>query len=141
MVVRPARPEEDELVLAFWRVAATGTRTTDDLAGLAALRLQDGEALLVAELDGEVVGTLIASWDGWRGHMYRLAVSPERRRSGIASALVAEGERRLVAAGARRVNALVEDENELGVAFWGAGGYAFDEGMRRYVKTFPDHDE
>ena len=31
-------------------------------------------ALLVAERDGEIVGVLIAAWDGWRGNMYRLAV-------------------------------------------------------------------
>ena len=42
-------------------------------------------------------GTVIASWDGWRGAMYRLAVLPSLRRRGIAAALVDEGERRLQA--------------------------------------------
>jgi hypothetical protein len=33
------------------------------------LQRTDTEALLVAELDGVVVGGLIAAWAGWRGDM------------------------------------------------------------------------
>ena len=52
-------------------------------------------SLLVAEEGGEVVGVLIAAWDGWRGGMYRLAVRPERRRRGIGRLLVEAGEAHL----------------------------------------------
>jgi ribosomal protein S18 acetylase RimI-like enzyme len=41
----------------------------------------------VAEGDGEIVGALIAAWDGWRGNMYRLAVREGHRREGIGLAL------------------------------------------------------
>ncbi len=44
--------------------------------------------------DARVVGTLIVGWDGWRCHLYRLAVDRTVRRSGIAGTLVAEARRR-----------------------------------------------
>jgi ribosomal protein S18 acetylase RimI-like enzyme len=70
----------------------------------------------VAELGGEIVGTLIAAFDGWRGGMYRLAVEPSGRRRGFGRALISEGERRLRAAGARRVTALIGADDDIAVA-------------------------
>ncbi|MGO9901020.1 MAG: GNAT family N-acetyltransferase [Solirubrobacteraceae bacterium] len=64
-------------------------------------------ALHVADQDGEIVGVLIAAWDGWRGNMYRLAVHPDHRRQGLALRLVRAGEQHLQRRGARRVTALV----------------------------------
>jgi len=68
------------------------------------------DALLVAELDGRVVGALVAAWDGWRGDMYRLAMLPEHRRAGIGRSLVEAGHERLRGKGARRISGLVADD-------------------------------
>jgi ribosomal protein S18 acetylase RimI-like enzyme len=136
VVVRSCLLEEHRAVLQLWRASGTEPSATDDLAGLEALLRRSGaDALLVADDHGELVGTLIAAWDGWRGHMYRLAVLPTHRRRGVARALVAEGERRLREAGARRVNAVVVHTNDDGLGFWPAAGYEFDERARRYVKS------
>jgi ribosomal protein S18 acetylase RimI-like enzyme len=43
--------------------------------------------LLVAEIDDKIVGSIIATFDGWRGIIYRLAVHPNVRRQGIARRL------------------------------------------------------
>jgi hypothetical protein len=41
---------------------------------------RDPEALLIARGGGEVIGSLIVGWDGWRGSFYRLAVHQSWRR-------------------------------------------------------------
>ena len=84
---------------------------------MGALIEHEGEALLVAELEKQVVGSLIAAWDGWRGNMCRLTVHPRWRQHWIARRLVAAGEKRLRALGARRISALVwsEDTPALGL--------------------------
>jgi ribosomal protein S18 acetylase RimI-like enzyme len=89
----------------------------------------------VAEEDGAIVGTVIAAFDGWRGNFYRLAVAPDRRREGIASALVRAGEERLRAVGARRATALVAHEEEHAGAFWIALGYPPDPEIGRHVRN------
>ncbi|MER6329219.1 GNAT family N-acetyltransferase, partial [Streptomyces sp. NPDC001034] len=86
--IRPAAPADLDAVLAFWRTAAEGTSISDDRAGVDHLLARDPEALVLAERDGELVGTVIAGFDGWRCHLYRLAVARQRRRQGIATALL-----------------------------------------------------
>jgi ribosomal protein S18 acetylase RimI-like enzyme len=132
--IRSATTDDISAVLAFWQVAAAGPSATDDDAGMRALLRAQPDGLLLAEDRGTIVGTLIAVWDGWRGAMYRLAVAPERRRGGIGRRLVEEGERRLRAAGARRINALVLRENRVAQRSWDSYGYSRDTGDDRWLK-------
>jgi len=92
-------------------------------------------ALLVAERDREIVGALIAGWDGWRGNMYRLAVRDGHRREGIGIALTRAGEEYLRECGVRRVTALVAFEDEAAGAFWGSAGYPQDHDIGRRVRN------
>lgn len=92
-------------------------------------------ALLVAELEGELVGALIAAWDGWRGNMYRLAVRPECRRQGIGLALTRAGEEHLRRSGARRVTALVAFDDQRASGFWDRAGYPLDREIGRRVRN------
>jgi ribosomal protein S18 acetylase RimI-like enzyme len=88
VVVRPAERSDVPSVLGLWETSRTPHSSTPETAeGLALLFEADAGALLLAEADGEHVGTLIAGWDGWRGNMYRLAVRSEWRRCGVATAL------------------------------------------------------
>lgn len=61
--IRAATERDIEAVLAFWREAAEGTSVSDDRDGVARLLARDPEALLLAEWDGHLVGTVIAGWD------------------------------------------------------------------------------
>jgi ribosomal protein S18 acetylase RimI-like enzyme len=132
--IRPAGPADVPAVLAFWRLAAEGTSISDDEAGVARLIARDPDALLLAERDGTLVGTVVAGFDGWRCHLYRLAVHPRRRRQGIASALLAAAEERFARLGGRRADAMVLVRNETAHHAWGAAGYEPEEQWRRWVK-------
>ncbi len=92
-------------------------------------------ALLVAELDGGIVGVLIAGWDGWRGNMYRLAVRGGHRREGIGLALTRAGEEYLRERGVCRVTALVAYDDEVAGGFWEAAGYPRDVEIGRRVRN------
>lgn len=78
--IRSATAADLDTVLAFWKVSAEGTSISDDGDGVARLVERDPDALILAERDGTLVGTVIAGFDGWRCHLYRLAVHPEQRR-------------------------------------------------------------
>jgi ribosomal protein S18 acetylase RimI-like enzyme len=132
--IRPALADDLDAVLAFWKTAAEGTSISDDRSGVERLVARDPEALLLAELGDELVGTVVAGFDGWRCHLYRLAVHPERRRQGIGSALLAAAEERFVRLGGRRADAMVLVRNETAHHAWGAAGYGPEEQWRRWVK-------
>lgn len=72
----------------------------------------DPDLFLVAELDGELVGTVIGGFDGRRGMVYHLAVGASHRRNGIADLLMNELEKRLVAKGCIRAYLLVHAQNQ-----------------------------
>ena len=135
--IRDATAKDVDAVLAFWRDASDHTSVSDNPESVRILIEHPSAWLLVVEEDGAIVGTLVAAWDGWRGNLYRLAVDPARRRRGIATALVAEGERRVNACGALRNSAMVEGNDPVATAFWAAVGYRLDPKLVRYIKEAP----
>jgi ribosomal protein S18 acetylase RimI-like enzyme len=99
--IRTATGRDVEAILRLWRAASAVPTVSDAPAALERLLAVDPEALVLAELDSAVVGSVIVGWDGWRGSMYRLAVSPGLRRQGIATALVRKASGACVRAGPR----------------------------------------
>ena len=132
--IRPANTGDGETVLRIWREADAVVSTTDDLDAVRVLLDRDPDALLIAELDGHCVGTLIAGWDGWRANLYRLAVLPGWRRRGIARALVETAEARLRSLSARRGAAVVVIDHDHATAFWRSMHYELDERIGRFAK-------
>jgi ribosomal protein S18 acetylase RimI-like enzyme len=134
-VIRSATEKEFARVLALWEAAAADPTVTDTHESLRRLFRTDDQALLVADIDGEVVGSVIAAWNGWRGSLYRLAVHPRCRRRGLATALVREAERRLSVRGAVRIDAIVTEGDMKAVRFWIATGYAHQQRRLRFVRN------
>jgi len=140
VTVRDARPDEAAAIEALWD-AAYGASSRSSAQDIPAL-LAHGPAarLLVAEADGALVGTLIATFDGWRGNMYRLATLPAYRRRGIARRLVEEAHAWLRSSGCTRITALVEGDHFYATGFWESAGYEHDVAMRRYHLNIGEAD-
>jgi ribosomal protein S18 acetylase RimI-like enzyme len=136
--IRPARADDVLAVLELWNRAEGSRSSTESAEDVGGLLLRDPEALLLAETEeGEVVGSLIVGWNGWRGSFYRMAVDPAHRRRGLATALVRAGEERLHALGAHRLDAIVETDEPGAMAFWAAAGYQLQVNRSRFVKNLP----
>ncbi|GAA2401576.1 N-acetyltransferase [Catellatospora methionotrophica] len=133
-LLRTADSADIAALLAFWSYAAENTSREDSAQAVAALLARDPDALLLAVDGDEIVGSLIAGWDGWRCHLYRYAVHPERRRQGIGRALLDAAEQRFAALGGRRADAMVLDDNDLAATAWTAAGYARQPQWSRWVK-------
>ncbi len=135
LAIRAATSADLDRVLEFWNEAAEGTSISDDRPGLDMLLDRDPGALLLAECGGPApAGTVIAGFDGWRCHLYRLAVHPRYRRRGVATALLEAAEQRFTALGGRRADAMVLDRNGSAHGAWSAAGYASQAQWSRWVK-------
>ncbi|HEX3980762.1 MAG TPA: GNAT family N-acetyltransferase, partial [Acidimicrobiales bacterium] len=121
-------------VLRLWTAAGAQPSHTDNVAGLEALLAHDPDALMVAEDGPAVVGSVIAAWDGWRGSIYRLAVAPSHRRTGLAGRLLRRGEERLSDIGALRLQAVVVGTDAPATGFWGASGWEQQHDRLRFVR-------
>ena len=121
-------------LLSLWQDAAENdARPIDTAEKLEAVLRRDRESCILAEQGSRIVRSIIAGWDGWRAHLYRLAVHPDVRRQGIGGLLLTEAETRLRALGAARIDAMVLQGNELGQTIWRAAGYTQQEEWRRWV--------
>ncbi|MCL8249942.1 GNAT family N-acetyltransferase [Aeromicrobium fastidiosum] len=135
IVVRPATVADVSAVLALWTVGAENAdRPSDSAADVERLLARDPEALVLATDGEDVVGSVIVGWDGWRCHLYRLAVHPSHRRRGIGRTLLEHAEQRFAAVGGKRADAMVLDGNDLGASIWTDAGYARQPGWSRWVK-------
>jgi ribosomal protein S18 acetylase RimI-like enzyme len=117
LVIRPTR-EDDLAVLRLWMEAeVTPPSVPDSMDGLTRLVREPNAVLIIAIIEGRLVGSVIGGWDGWRGNIYRLAVAPAYRRKGIARRLVEDINRALFDKGAERLSALVEHAHPWAIAF------------------------
>jgi ribosomal protein S18 acetylase RimI-like enzyme len=81
--------------------------------------------LFFVAVDGDkVVGSILAGYDGHRGWIYSLAVSPKRRHRGAGSQLLRFAESRLASLGCVKINLQITDGNELVEEFYVAHGYS-----------------
>lgn len=94
---------------------------------LAAVLARDGDLVLVAEDADGLAAAVLGTFDGRRGWVNRLATRPGHRGQGLATAILAELERRLAAKGRRKINLLIEPDNQTVSGFYRLRGYAEDE--------------
>ncbi|MFP3896879.1 MAG: GNAT family acetyltransferase [Anaerolineales bacterium] len=128
MEIRPFLESDTHAVAALWRrvypqAPACNVPEEDIRRKLAVQR----ELFLVAELNKKVVGTAMAGYDGHRGWIYYLVVSPEHRRRGIGTALMKRVEEELARLGCPKLNLQVRASNEEVVAFYEKLGYSVEK--------------
>jgi len=80
-------------------------------------------AVLGAEIDGVLRGTVMVGFDGHRGWLYYVAVAPSTQRSGVGTALTHRAEEWLAARGAHKVQLMVRRGNDEPRLFYGELGY------------------
>jgi ribosomal protein S18 acetylase RimI-like enzyme len=133
MEFRRATPTDAELILQFWNESGASMSTTDEVDYVLRVIGNPAAVFLLAVADGEIVGSLLGTFDGWRGNMYRLVVRPSHRRQGIARQLVRHVEKVFSEWGVRRITVLVEVDRPWARDFWSAVGYPRDEHIVRHV--------
>jgi len=123
MKIREFKIDDYQVVRDLWKDAGLILRPGDELEDVELKLQRDPDLFLVAEQDDMIVGSVIGGWDGRRGWIYHLAVKPEHQRKKIGAGLLHEVEKRLVAKGAKKVNAQVYRWNEKSSDFFKAIGY------------------
>ena len=91
-------------------------------------KLEFGDGLFFVALDNQdVVGTVMAGYDGHRGWIYSIAVSPLFQKQGVGSSLLRFAERKLSELGCMKINLQIMEGNEEVERFYMANGYQTEE--------------
>jgi len=139
--VRIYRPSDWDQVSALWQAVGFDLHDIDSPEAFEYKLRHDRGPFLVAEREGRIVGTAVASWDGRWAWINRVAVDPTERRRGIGRRLMAEVESRLKRLGAKRVSLLVMRDNKQGLSFYQTLGYEFRERVAFVRKIFTPREE
>ncbi len=98
-----------------------------------------GTLFLVVEKEGEIIGSVLATHDGRKGWINRLAIAPQYRLQGIASRLLTEAEAHLHRCGMEIITCLIEDDNPGSMKFFSRKGYIEHRDIIYFSKRkYPD---
>lgn len=126
--IRPFDEQDLLDVVRLWEAVFPDDPPHNDPRTVVARKLQTQRDLfLVGSLDGRLVATVLAGFDGYRGWVYHLAVSFDLRRHGFGRRMMEAAENRLREAGCPKVNLQVRATNQVVIDFYRKLGYAIEE--------------
>ncbi len=138
MQIRALERSDTEDVVALWRACGLTRPWNDPYRDIERKLTVQPELFLVGEVEGAVVATLMAGYDGHRGWINYLAVDPAHRGAGYGRRLVEEAESLLESVGCPKVNLQVRADNVDAVRFYEAIGYTPDGSVSLGRRLIPD---
>jgi ribosomal protein S18 acetylase RimI-like enzyme len=123
MEIRIFRQDDYDEVIALWERCDLLFPNDDPELDIERKLNHSPELFIVAEMAGEVIGTIMGGYDGRRGSAYYLCVDPEYRGRGIANALINRLEKKLIARGCPQLNIVIRDDDDVVVNMYEKLGY------------------
>jgi ribosomal protein S18 acetylase RimI-like enzyme len=126
--IRPYEAQDEAAVVEIWRTCFPDDPPWNEPRDVIRRKMTvQPELLLVALVDGQVVGTVLAGFDGFRGWVNKVATHPSHQRKGIASRLMRAAERALADMGCPKLNLQVRADNAAVVQFYENAGYTIED--------------
>jgi ribosomal protein S18 acetylase RimI-like enzyme len=127
MEIRPFELSDEAAIIALWERCGLTRPWNDPRKDIRRKLRVRPDLFLVGVLEGEVVATVMAGYEGHRGWINYLGVAPEHQRKGFGKILMGEAERRLREAGCPKINLQVRSTNTGVIEFYRRLGYVIDE--------------
>lgn len=119
-----------EEVMELWRdLDGIGLSSADEPDRIRAYLERNPKTSLVARLDNEVVGAVLAGHDGRRGFLHHLAVAGPAQGQGLGRRLVEAALAALSQEGITKCHAMVFVNNDDGLEFWKRVGWFYREDL------------
>ena len=127
-----------DLTVMFWHGIEKGMNVgrSDTPEEIQKKLERDPDLFLLAEINNEIIGTVIGAFDGRRGMIYHLAVHQNFRGQGVGAMLLDEVEKRLQAKGCLKCLMHVLDDNTEAIQFYKNKGWRHATEDVVFVKEF-----
>jgi ribosomal protein S18 acetylase RimI-like enzyme len=127
MTIRKFHERDRDALIALWKRVFPDDPPHNDPAQVLAAKLRVDDLIFVSEHDHQIVGACMAGYDGHRGWLYAVAVSPEQRRNGTGTLLVKAALEELKRLGCIKVNLQIRPTNTVVAAFYKSLGFAAED--------------
>ena len=134
MIVRTMTIEDYQGVHDLWMtIKGFAIRSIDDSReGVERFLKRNPATSVVAEENGEIVGSILCVHDGRRGCLYHVCVREDCRMRGIGKSMVVRCMEELEKEKISKVSLIAFTENDIGNAFWKEIGWTKREDLNYY---------
>ncbi len=126
MQIRGFDIQDEEEVIALWKECKLVVAWNDPKKDIQRKLKVNPELFLVGMIEHEVVATIMGGYEGHRGWVNYLAVSPSHQRKGYGRQMMDQLEAKLRELGCPKINLQIRETNAPVIAFYKSIGYAVD---------------
>ena len=127
MDLRKFKNEDRAQVIELWRTVFPDDPPHNEPCKIISEKLKIDDLIFVAEHENQIIGACIAGYDGHRGWLYAVAVSPSNRRDGVGSQLVKHTLAQLKNLGCGKVNIQIRSTNTNFLSFYESLGFVIED--------------
>lgn len=138
MEIRSFIESDRNAVIELWQACGLTRPWNDPDSDISRKLAVQPELFFIGEVDQKVIASAMAGYDGHRGSVFYLAVSPEYQNRGFGKLLMRKVEDTLKAMGCPKLNIVVRSSNEAVLAFYGHLGYTTDDVVSVGKRLIPD---
>ncbi len=109
--IRPYLESDLDDVIALWELCNLTRPWNNPEIDIFRKLAQRDQLFLLAVKDDQLIATVMGGYDGHRGWVNYLAVHPHFQRNGVATALIQQLEKRLIALGCPKLQLLIRQDN------------------------------
>jgi ribosomal protein S18 acetylase RimI-like enzyme len=139
MNIKPYHPDNQQAVINLWQACNLVVAWNDPIKDIQRKMLVDPDLFLIGELSEDIVATVMGGYEGHRGWINYLAVSPEHQRKGYARAMMQQVEALILQKGSPKINLQVRSNNIDVIQFYQAIGYDIENAVELGKRLIPDN--
>ena len=125
--IRPYQDRDEKDVIELWHNCNLVVPWNDPKLDIERKLKVNPDLFIVGLIEGRVVATVMGGYEGHRGWINYLAVSPEIRQKGVGQQMVEEVEAKLRKLGCPKINIQIRSSNKGVIEFYGKVGFSVDD--------------
>ena len=110
-IIRPFKLEDKNSIVELWKICRLTRPWNNPEKDIERKLNVQSEMFLVLQIQGSIIGSIMAAYDGHRGVINYLAVHPGYQKKGYGKILMTHVEQELLNKGCPKINLLVRSDN------------------------------